>query len=75
MHTLEEIAYRIVDIFWTRRVPTGEPVLTAAIEMLFDGTDCPDVDFRAGLDHAVGRGWIEEQASTICLTHSGREQF
>jgi len=75
MHKLDEIAYRIVDIFWTRRVPTGEAVLTAAIELLFDCAECPDVDFRAGLDHAVCRGWIEEHASTISLTSLGSEQF
>jgi len=75
MQMFEACAFRIVDIFWTRNVPAGEPVLTAAIEMLFEGADCPDVDFRAGLDHAVGRGWIEEDAMTICLTQAGCEQL
>ncbi|MDQ0391373.1 hypothetical protein [Labrys monachus] len=71
----EESAYRIVDIFWTRNVPAGEPVLTAAIELLFDGSGCPDADFRAGLAHAVVKGWIEENASTISLTQAGYQQF
>ncbi|MCJ7777438.1 MAG: hypothetical protein MUP16_03900 [Sedimentisphaerales bacterium] len=70
--SLEDNARKILAIFINHNLRSGECLHINVLDAIWNKKGLRADDFKAGMEYAVGQGWIETRENNMyCLTEKG----